>query len=247
MSTNPVDLRERRAVKVTHVSWPEFLARHFRWYAGEHIGIIGPTNAGKTTLMLALLPMRKYVVAIGTKPRDKTLSALRKVGYVRLKEWEPFHPETAKRLFWPDARKLDSGPAQQKAIGTAMFHIYREGRWCVAIDELWYVINMLKLERTIKTFLLQARSLEISLVLATQRPVSVPLELYDQSTHLFFFRDNDERNLNRLSGISWLSASLVRRTVAHLDAGKHEVLYINTRTGEMIVTIAPPPGKAVKG
>ena len=198
--------------------------------------------------MLALLPMRRYVVAIGTKPKDKTLSALQRYqGYVRMKTWQPFSPETPRRLFWPDARKLDSGPAQQKAIAQAMFHIYREGGWCVAIDELWYIINMLKLEKTIKTFLLQARSLSISLVLATQRPVSVPLELYDQSTHLFFFRDNDERNLNRLSGISWLSASLVRSTVARLNAAKHEVLYINTRTGEMIVTIAPPPGKAVKG
>ncbi len=115
--------------------------------------------------------------------------------------------------------------------------IYVEGAWTVAIDETWYIIQTLKMEREIKTYLLQARALGISLVCATQRPAYIPLEVYDQSTHLMFWRDNDESNLKRISGISWRSADLIRSVVADLD--KHQVLYINTRTGEMLRTRCP--------
>jgi hypothetical protein len=83
----------------------------------------------------------------------------------------------------------------------------------------------------------------ISLVVATQRPAFVPLEVYDQSQHLFFWRDNDERNLKRISGISWLNAAYVQALVASLE--RHEVLYINTPTGLMYRTTAPfKEGKA---
>jgi hypothetical protein len=58
--------------------------------------------------------------------------------------------------------------------------------------------------------------------------------LYDQATHLFFWRDNDEANLKRIGGIGFLDAKLIRGTVAELP--EHEALYINTRTGSLIRT-----------
>lgn len=225
---------------IPQMEWDSFVADCFRWQQGEHIGIIGPTNSGKTVLMLALLPMRKYVVAVGTKPRDKSLWNLVKYHHYKLlEEWKPFKPDSPKRVLWPDASGVDAEIKQRPIIGRALMAIFREGKWCVAIDELWYVIHVLKLEKLIKVYLLQARSLQISLLLATQRPAFVPLEVYDQSTHLFFFRDNDERNLKRISGISWRSAAQIQTVVANLN--QHEVLYVNTRDGLLIRTMAPPP------
>lgn len=231
-------LRGEPLAEVPHVDWDTFIRDHFRWRQGEHLAAIGPTNSGKTTLILALLPYRRYVVFIATKPKDATLDGLRKEGFQVYKKWDPIAPEVSpKRILWPEIKDLGQVVNQRRVILDALKRIYVEGYWCVVVDELWYVINQLKLDLTIRTYLQQARSLGITLVMGTQRPAFVPLEVYDQSTHLFFWRDNDERNLKRLSGIGWLSARLIMRTIAHLEP--HEVLYINTRTGLMVRTKAP--------
>jgi len=226
---------------IPYVEWEDFLATKFMWRQSEHVACIGPNGSGKTNLTMHLLPIRKYIVATGTKPRDDVLEGLQKHdGFRRMQEWQELNPQLyPKRLIWPDARDLYSAKRQQEVFRNAFAHIYREGGWCIYIDELWFFIHHLRLELEVRTFLQQARSNMISLVVLTQRPAFVPVEVYDQSTHLFFWRDNDERNLRRLSGIAWLSANLVRNAIANLK--KHEVLYINTRTGEMYRTKAPPP------
>jgi energy-coupling factor transporter ATP-binding protein EcfA2 len=221
------------------VPWDVFTKQVFKWGHGEHVGLIGPTGQGKTTMLLSILPLHRYVVVFATKPRDKTMTRLIHSGYVKMERWQSLDPaQFPRRVLWPDATKLDSAEHQHTVFHHAFGAIYREGSWTVALDETWYMSNTLQLSGDIKMFLLQARSLDISLVCATQRPASVPLEIYDQSSHLFFWRDNDENNLRRLSGISWRSADLVRRVIANLE--QYQVLYINTRTGKMVRTKCPP-------
>lgn len=222
------------------VPWDKFIKEIFVWVPGEHLGLIGPTGQGKTTLMNAVLRQRKFVVAFATKPADDTMSSLLDSGYVMYRDWKSDPAkDVPKRILWPDARKLNAKANQEKVFGNALGRIFIEGGWTVAIDELWYFVKMLHLETEIKQFLLQARSLRISLLLASQRPAFIPLEVYDQSTHLFFWRDNDEANLNRLSGISYRSAGMIRQIISNLD--RYQVLYINTRTGQMVRTKAPAP------
>lgn len=221
-------------------AWDDFL-QFFEWSQGEHVALIGPTGSGKTTLALALLPMRKYITVLATKPNDSTLREFGKGnGFEKFETWPEITPDLSpRRIVWPDAKSLYSAANQKKHFKIALEKIYQEGGWCVYIDELWFIIHHLRLDLEVRTYLQQSRSNFISLVCATQRPAYVPLEIYDQSTHLFFWRDNDERNLNRLSGISWLSGSYVRALVANLE--RHEVLYIHTPTGQMFRTMAPVP------
>ncbi len=126
---------------------------------------------------------------------------------------------------------------QREVFHDAFGKIYREGNWTVALDETWWIDNELGLGSDIKVFLLQARSLGISLLAATQRPAWVPRELYTSCTHLMFWRTNDETDLRSISGIGWRSSELIKDAVANLDL--FQVLYVNTRTGEMARTKSP--------
>jgi energy-coupling factor transporter ATP-binding protein EcfA2 len=231
-------LMSRLVLEAPRIPWPVFLHNILHWRAGEHFALIGPTGQGKTTMLLNLLPMHPYNVVFATKPRDETMDGLISTGYVKLDRWRSLDPEHyPRRVLWPDASTLDSVPRQKEVFHDAFQRIYREGGWTVALDETWYLANVLKLGADIKLYLLQARSLGISLVAASQRPAMIPVEIYDMSTHLMFWRDNDETNLKRLSGISWRSANLIRSIIANLD--EHQVLYVNTRTGRMLRTRCP--------
>lgn len=234
----------RVAREAPRLPWDVFIRDRFSWKQGEHVAVIGPTGQGKTTMLMHLLPIQPYVVVFATKPHDATMDRLISTGYLRLDSWETISPLRApRRVLWPSAANLDSDETQRIVFKDALDRIYRERGWCVVIDEGWIMINALGLKKEIKTYLMQGRSLSISLVFATQRPVDVPLEVYDQSTHLFFLRDNDERNLSRLSGISWRSSDMIRGLVANLE--QYQALYINTRTGEMCRTRVPGPVPAL--
>lgn len=235
----------RFSEEAPRIPWDQFL-QHFVWEQGEHVGVIGPTGQGKTTLMQTLLPLHPNVVVFATKPRDASMDRLIAEGYARLDHWQSIPvSRMPRRVLWPSARDLNSETVQSAVFRDALRKIYREGGWTVAIDELWIMVNKLRLADEIETYLFQARALGISLMAGTQRPVAVPLALYDQSTHLFLYRDNDEANLKRMSGIAYRSAELIRDLVSNLD--QYQFLYVNTRTGVMLRTRAPKPRPIPKG
>lgn len=235
----PWDKNNPETTNAPIVDWDKFL-REFNWQQGQHVAMIGPTGSGKTTLAMQVLDRRSFVTVLATKPQDEVLVTLKDQGYVRLKEWKDFDPvRIPKRLIWPDATELYSASKQRQVFRHAIRSMYKQGGWCIYIDELWFIIHHLKLQLEVKTLLQQSRSLYNSLVVLTQRPAFVPLEVYDQSSHLFFWRDNDERNLKRLSGVSWRSAKEVQTLVANLD--QYQVLYFDLTTGAMMRTTPPPP------
>lgn len=220
--------REMWAPRITF----EQFQKIFYWKQGQHVACIGPNGAGKTTLALYLVDQRQYVAAFVTKPRDKVMDTLltKGSGYKRLLQWKDYDPNIVpKRLIWPDARQLGSEGKQKVEFKNALSNIYIQGGWTVYIDELFFVSEVLGLATDVRTFLTQARSLDISMLCTTQRPARVPVEIFDQSTHLFFWQENDERNLKTLGGISWANSSTVMDLIAHLDP--HECLYVNVRHG----------------
>lgn len=231
------------------IEWDDFLTYVLDWKQNQHIGLVGPTEQGKTNLAYHLLEQRTYVTYFAIKTRDETLDAFaQQGGYQRITDWPPktgrlikrdaTPAEMPRRLLWPDATQLNSEPEQIRVFSKALNDIYSEGGWCPVFDDYWYLAHILGFEKQTKKYLANARSNYIPMVVCAQRPAGNRLvELFDQTTHLFFFRDNDEPNLKRISGVGYMSSDAIRGFVATLDP--YQFLYVNTRKGWMYRSTAP--------
>jgi hypothetical protein len=227
-----------------------FLDRVFDWRQNQHIGVVGPTEQGKTNLIYHLLPLRSYVGYLGIKSRDRTLDEFAtQGGYQRFydhparrKRWphrEITWQEAPRRLIWPDARAFDSDAEQKRVFGAAVRDIWACGCVTIVWDDFWYLIHILGLEKDAKKMLLNARSNDSPQVIAAQRlGGNRMVELGDQPTHLFFAKETDPRNLDLLGP----ARSPRRGFVVNLD--RFQFLYENTRTGVRYRITAPLLGKA---
>jgi hypothetical protein len=238
------------------IEWDDFMTYvlgssdpKLRWGQNQHMGLVGPTDAGKSTALHGMLPLRKYTTFLGTKIKDRTLQSFIDDGtFTRLKDWPPRKgkgpfaravtaEEMPRRLLWPDVSTLEAVPALAPVFNRAVSDIYGQGGWCCVWDEFWLQCEILKMRQTAKILLQQARSNDISMVMGMQRPSWIPPEVFDQTRHLMFWRDNDELNLKRIGGVGWLNSGPIRAFVANLEP--YQSLYVNNRTGNMYRTRAP--------
>ena len=221
------------------VTWREFatwLRPNFR--QGEHTTLIGRTGSGKTTLALSLLPYRRFVLVLATKPKDPLINRLRRDGFRVTRKW-PVSPEVFPRVvYWPKIERASDISAQRYGLYDALSSVYEDGGWCVYADEIRYLSDTLGLEGMLQLLWLQGRSLKVSLIGGTQRPAWIPLEAFSQATHLFLWRENDARNLKRLGEIGGIDSKELQAMVASLDFHRHHCLYVNTVTGAIVRTVA---------
>jgi hypothetical protein len=232
---------ERNALLSVHaprMEWAQFWPK-FEWKQSQHVALIGPNGSGKTTMQIAILPKRTYVAVLATKPSDETLEDLiENHGYDKYAEWLDVDPDKSpRRIIWPNAKKLGAKEEQADIFHKVLERIFIDGRWCVAIDEGYYFARRLKLSDDMMDYWTQARSSKISFVVGTQRPAWVPLEMYDESTHLFIWRLNERAALQRVSDLGAANADVAKMAIANLE--EHQCLYINKRTGFMCRTRAP--------
>jgi hypothetical protein len=214
--------------------WDDFLDHAFTWNQGEHLTMIGTTGSGKTTALRQIIHRRRFVVIFGVKRKDDSLQEFVKEGFVRIKTWG--HSEVADHLvLWPEIRGANHTDKQKEVFEEAMDAIYRQGGWCLVSDETSYLSENLKMDRHIKFLLQQGRSNGVSFVNMTQRPAFIPLACYDQATHLFLWRDNDRRNIQRVGELAGNARFVVEREVAELH--KREVLYLHKDSGYRVRTI----------
>lgn len=221
------------------VSWDEAMDR-MEWNPGEHVTLIGPTGTGKTEVITRLLEDRRNWIFLGTKRRDSTQDALEKMGGQFIADARELEPEISTRYIvkpgWPNA-KADASAIKEHHRRVFLGILTRaraQGEWTVVADELRYITGFLGLSEEMLLLWLQGRSDGISVVGATQRPRFVPLEAYDQPEHLFFFRDSDIGNIRRVAELVSVHRFAVEEIVPNLYG--HDVLYVNTRTGDLFVT-----------
>lgn len=226
--------------QIEMIPWDN-LPKAMGWSQGEHVALVGPTGAGKTTAATSLVEQRRFVMLTSTKPQDPTLRMMRRHGWVTIDQWPP-PPDVPRVILHAPLADLETDPPRVGAtIRRAINGAYKATSWCVVLDDLQALNTTCGLQRITSTLLVNARSSRVSCVVGTQRPRWVPREVWTQCTHLFIWRCVDADDLRALSGLGSADTKAVRATVAALDWDRHECLYVNTRTGRLARTIPPPP------
>lgn len=207
---------------------------HFR--QGEHITIVGTTGSGKTVLARELLEYRNYTAVLGTKNEDNELyDPFEELGYEITDDFDPSPDADESRIIFrprlssPDRKGLDK---QRQAFERMLHEIWDYGGWTIYADEVYYVSNKLKLDTQLELFWSGGRSNHITVVAATQLPVSIPLMAFDQATHLFLFRNSDQYRIKRMAEFAGADSAILRGLIPILP--RHEFVYVDTREGTML-------------
>lgn len=209
------------------------------WQQGEHVTLIGPTGCGKTTFVNAVLPLRDYLIFLGTKRKDSTQEFLRSEKNFRyLRSPSELNPDISRRFVaqatFPKVNADELFELHREFFRAVLMAAYRQGSWTIIVDECRYIADHLKLTKELQLLWLQGRSQGNTLVAGTQRPRYIPLEAYDQATHLVFWRDADESNVKRCAELAGINKDLALEVVPNL--GLNQFFYTNTRTGKTFVS-----------
>jgi hypothetical protein len=210
--------------------------------------MLGYTGCGKTTLGYELLsvtarPARPGVVLV-MKPKDDTVRELsRAQRYRTVRHWppipSPWHPRRpAGYVLWP-RHTFDpdvDDPRLYAEFRRAILDSYKRGRRIVFADEVYGLVNELRLVREIITLWSRGRSMGTGLWASSQRPAQIPLWAYSQAEHLFLWHDRDKRARQRYAEIGGVDPDLVAGTV--LGLRDHQALYIRRRGPAMCVVDA---------
>lgn len=166
--------------------------------------------------MARLGDLRSYVVVLKTKSDDIDYP-----GFRTIRSTKEISVNSRKYILRPKYE-------EQRAQGAALFEMaWKEGGWCIQIDELWYVCQELKLDRPVNRLLTQGRSLGISVVAGIQRPVQVTRFALTECIHLFVFRI-EGRDIKEVR-----DATTPRMEQPIEQLQRYQFVYFNRLTGEV--------------
>lgn len=233
-------LTDETNVTLDRVPWEAAVGR-MDWRPGEHVTAIGPNGRGKTEAMIKLAAAnRKWIVFLSTKRIDSTQESLKNEhGFRIVSRVKDINPGVHNRYVFKPSFPRNASAADLKrdhgaAFSQALITLRQQTGWTIVVDECRYIAGTLGLRDELEMLWLQGRSEKTSVLANTQRPRFIPLEAYDQATHLLMWSDGDRQNIIRVSEMAGLNADLVLDVLPGLP--KHDIVYINTVTGDIFVT-----------
>lgn len=194
---------------VVGLKWPDFL-NWFRgqWQPGEHVSLVGPTGTGKTTIMVGVLPMRKYVLALDAKGGDSTLARLEQHGFQRT-TWPPSKEireqielgQPARLIIGSPVRTTEDLPRLRHEMAQVLTDAFNEQGWTVYLDELQIIADrrIMNLSSAVERNLIAARDRGVSMVMSFQRPANVPRSASEMSTWFLVLYTRDRDTVRRLA------------------------------------------------
>lgn len=209
--------------------WDEF-KDDFRtaWKPGQHVSLIAPTGAGKTTFAEGLMSLRRYVVVLDVKGNDSTLD---RFGFPRLRTW-PGAKTMTRQVIQNDTDHLPSryilGNANRtesdaknlaSMIDRFLDDAWEMGGWTVYADELMLLTDrrMMKLGAKVDRMLVSARDRGISFVSSFQSPTWVTPMAGKQSSWVAISYTRDVDVVNRLAEILGRPKHEIRGAVKGLE------------------------------
>lgn len=229
---------------VVVVERDNFLSRRWRYRTGQHVTLLGPTGAGKSTLAYQLLGQsarpRRPGIVLAAKPRDTTTTKYTRALEFRLVRswpapWRPFMSAPPGYTVWPKhSFDYDADTERISQVFSAtMRESYRRGDRIVYVDELYEAAEELGLNRDMIALWSRGRSMGCGLWGGSQRPAFVPQWAYGMADHLFLANDPDDRARRRYGEIGGVDSALVRDVVSELP--EYHWLYIRRRPLAMCV------------
>jgi hypothetical protein len=199
-----------------------------RWRPGEHVGVVAPTGAGKTTFVGGILDLRRYVLAADPKGGDETLAA---IGMRRLPDWPGERRMIS--ILDEDDRKgrhsrfivgpvVNTGadlPRLRRAIAESLDGAFDMGGWTYYLDELQVAADrrLLDLSGKVDKLLVSARSKGVSVVLSFQQPRWVTSASLTQPTWMAVSYTRDTDTVNRLAELLGRPKAEIRGALRGLE------------------------------
>lgn len=243
-------------MRLEYVPRQEFLENRFDYSPGDHLNVVSPTGAGKSHLLyqLAEQALGQYpdirFCSFMPKPEDSTTrNWMEKLGLQETESWPPrrkwFSEKPNGHVFWP--RHIQNDEAAnienlEHKFRHAMNDLYYGGPSIAFIDDAYLIGVRYRLNPELDRSWIAGRSMRAGLWTSLQKPSGtqgggVSSFAYDSPNHMFFGRDNDDRNLQRISelAISQLDPKEIREVVRNLrvhrmgSSAVSEMLYIDRR------------------
>jgi hypothetical protein len=216
--------------RVEPLSWADEFKPWFSqvWEPGQHMSVIAPTGAGKTTFVGGLLDLRRYVLALDPKGGDSTLGNL---GFDRLAKW-PGEKELAatvarndedgkpsRYVVGPRVRHRDDLPELREQTRRAMNGAFNMGGWTLYADELQIMTDprMMNLRSEADEILIAARDKGLSFISSYQAPSWVTPHAAKMSTWVAVSYTRDTDVVNRLAEVLGRPKPEIRGALAGLD------------------------------
>lgn len=216
-------------VNVKTQTWEQFSALFSKtWKQGEHVFISGQTGAGKTELLLKLLPIRRYSVVFCTKPGDPIFRNPLARSFKKIRVWGEQKPYDEKLLLAPNEKGSpgDIRFNQTNIFKQALDTIYQDNNWAVGIDEAAWMSESLHLGRSIADLHHIGRAYGVTLISCTQRPKRLPVIIPQSATYAFVsktMRKDDLATLAELGG----DVAETRNAINGLR-NQHDFVFIDT-------------------